>query len=102
MNVRLRANSPYHLSALPKIRSAVDDRIPLLLYGGVRHGTDVLKALALGAKAALVGRPQLHALAVAEVPGVAHMLHILRTEFELAMAQTGCVSTEAIGPELLG
>lgn len=88
------------MRALPAMVEAVKDRIPLLLDGGVRRGTDVLKALALGATAVLVGRPQLHALAVAGVPGVAHMLHMLRAEFELAMAQAGCASIEAITPDL--
>ncbi|SCW94266.1 4-hydroxymandelate oxidase [Sphingobium faniae] len=89
------------LDALPAMVEAVDDSIPLLLDSGVRHGTDVLKALALGARAVLVGRPQIHALAVAGMAGVAHMLHILRAEFELAMAQTGCISPEAIQRHLL-
>lgn len=89
------------MAALPAMVAAVEDRLPLLLDSGVRHGTDVLKALALGARAVLVGRPQLHALAVAGVAGVAHMLHILRAEFELAMAQAGCASLDAIDRSLL-
>lgn len=90
------------LDMLPAMVEAVEDRIPLLLDSGVRHGTDVLKALALGARATLVGRPQLHALAVAGVQGVAHMLHILRTELELAMAHTGCTSPAAVSGSILG
>lgn len=89
------------LLALPAMVEAVEGRIPLLLDGGVRYGTDVLQALALGARAVLVGRPQLHALAVAGLPGVAHMLHMLRAELELAMAQTGCASLAAIDRRLL-
>lgn len=89
------------MAALPRMVEAVEGKVPLLLDGGVRHGTDVLKALALGASAVMVGRPQLHALAVAGMPGVAHMLHILRAEFELAMAQTGCASLAAIDGDLL-
>ncbi len=69
--------------------------------GGVRQGTDVLKAIALGASAVLLGRPQMHALAVAGMLGVAHMLYLLRAELELAMAQTGCASLDQIGPRLL-
>ncbi|EQB01090.1 alpha-hydroxy acid oxidase [Sphingobium baderi] len=84
------------LDALPAMVEAVEDRIPLLLDSGVRHGTDVLKALALGARAVLIGRPQVHALAVAGMQGVAHMLHILRAELELAMVQTGCARPAAI------
>lgn len=80
------------LDMLPAMVEAVEDRLPLLLDSGVRHGTDILKALALGARATLIGRPQLHALAVAGMQGVAHMLHILRAELELAMAHAGCSS----------
>lgn len=82
------------LDALPAIAAAVD--VPLLLDGGVRTGTDVAKALALGARAVLVGRPQMHALAVAGTAGVAHALHLLRTELEAAMAQLGCATCEAV------
>lgn len=89
------------LDALPAMADAVGGKVPLLLDGGVRRGTDILKALALGASAVLVGRPQLHALAVAGVPGVAHALHILRAEFELAMAQTGCATLADIQRPLL-
>ncbi|MEG1375428.1 MAG: alpha-hydroxy-acid oxidizing protein, partial [Comamonas sp.] len=72
-----------------------------LLDSGVRLGTDVFKALALGANAVLVGRPQLHALAVAGMLGVAHMLHLLRAELELSMAQMGCATLEQITPDRL-
>ena len=81
---------------LPAIAQAVN--VPLLLDSGVRWGTDVVKALALGASAVLVGRPQLHALACAGWLGVAHMLHLLRSELELAMAQLGCATLADIGP----
>jgi 4-hydroxymandelate oxidase len=81
---------------MPAMVDAVQGRVPLLLDGGVRRGTDVVKALALGASAVLVGRPQMHALAVAGMAGVAHMLHILRTELEVAMAQTGCATPATI------
>ncbi len=89
------------MEALPLMLDAVGGRVPLLLDGGIRRGSDALQALALGAKAVLVGRPQLHALAVAGVPGVAHMLHMLRAELELAMAQSGCATIGQVGPDLL-
>ena len=73
------------LDMLPAMVEAVGDDVPLLLDSGVRHGTDVVKALA-----------------VAGVPGVAHMLHILRAELELAMAHVGCPSPAAIDATLLG
>lgn len=87
------------LEVLPAIAQAV--HVPLLLDSGVRWGTDVVKALALGASAVLVGRPQLHALACAGWLGVAHMLHLLRSELELAMAQLGCATLADIGPGIL-
>lgn len=89
------------LEVLPAIRAATPAHIPLLMDGGVRQGTDVLKAIALGASAVLLGRPQMHALAAAGMLGVAHMLYLLRAELELAMAQTGCASLDQIGPGLL-
>jgi len=83
-------SSPASLDALPAISEAVNGRVPLLLDGGIRRGTDVFKALALGASAVLVGRPLMHALAAAGAAGVAHALHLLRTELEMAMALSGC------------
>ena len=65
------------------------------------NGTGPWMVASLGASAVLVGRPQMHALAVAGMLGVAHMLYLLRAEFELAMAQTGCQSIENIEKNLL-
>jgi isopentenyl diphosphate isomerase/L-lactate dehydrogenase-like FMN-dependent dehydrogenase len=89
------------LPLLPAIRAALGPDFPLLFDGGIRRGSDALAALALGAQAVLVGAPQLHALAVGGMAGVAHMLHILRTEFELAMAQCGCARIADIDRELV-
>ena len=89
------------LEVLPAIAKAVGPQVPILLDSGVRYGTDVVKALALGACAVLVGRPQLHALATAGLLGVAHMLHLLRAELELAMAHLGCSNLAEISTELL-
>lgn len=77
-------------AALPALSEAVQRRIPLLVDGGIRRGTDVLKAMALGASAVLVGRPVLHGLVNAGAQGVAHVLRLLRDELEIAMALTGC------------
>ena len=80
---------PTAIEVLPKIAEVVAGRMPILLDGGIRRGTDVLKALALGATAVMVGRPVLHGLAAAGATGVAHVLKILRSELEIAMALTG-------------
>lgn len=87
---------PASAEILPGIAKAVDGRLPILCDGGIRRGTDVLKALALGASAVMIGRPQIHALATGGARGVAHMLTILRAELEVAMALTGCKSLDCI------
>jgi 4-hydroxymandelate oxidase len=89
------------IEVMADIRAAVGPRVPLLLDSGVRQGIDVFKSLALGANAVMIGRPQFHALAVAGMMGVAHMLHLLRAEFELAMAQMGCASLDQISAAAL-
>lgn len=81
---------PATIDALPAIRQAVGDDTAVLLDGGIRRGTDVFKALALGANAICIGRPQVYALAVAGALGVAHSLKILRDELEVTMALCGC------------
>lgn len=98
---RVLDGMPSALDMLPALADATDGSVPLLIDGGVRAGTDALKALALGAKAVLFGRPQFHALAVAGMVGVAHMLHILRAELELGMAQLGCRRPADLGPSHL-
>jgi 4-hydroxymandelate oxidase len=80
---------PAAIEALPPVADAVQGRVPILLDGGIRRGTDILKSLALGASAVMVGRPVLQGLAAAGATGVAHVLKILRTELEIAMALTG-------------
>lgn len=80
---------PATIDALPRITDAVGGELTVLVDGGVRRGTDVLKALAFGAKAVLVGRPIFHGLAAAGAEGVTRMLAILRRELEMAMALSG-------------
>jgi len=92
---------PASLDVLPDIRLAVGPDYPLILDSGIRSGTDVFKALALGADAVMVGRLQVYALSVAGALGVAHMLKLLRQELELCMAMTGCASLADIGPGLI-
>lgn len=81
---------PATARVLPRLADALGARLPLLVDGGIRRGTDIVKALALGARAVLIGRPAVHALAVAGPHGVAHALKLLRDEFEIALALTGC------------
>lgn len=92
---------PASLHCLPAIRTAVGDEFTLLLDGGIRRGSDVFKARALGADAVLIGRPQAYALAVAGALGVAHMLKLLREELEICMALAGCPTLDAIGTDSL-
>jgi isopentenyl diphosphate isomerase/L-lactate dehydrogenase-like FMN-dependent dehydrogenase len=80
------------LDALPEVVEAVGDRVEVLLDGGVRRGTDVLKALALGARAVLVGRPPVWGLAVGGEQGVREVLELLRAEIALGLTQLGCRS----------
>lgn len=87
--------------ALPEIVDTVGDKIDILVDGGIRRGTDILKALALGAKAVLVGRPILWGLAAEGSKGVAHVLELLKAELDLAMALSGCASIKDIDSSLL-
>jgi isopentenyl diphosphate isomerase/L-lactate dehydrogenase-like FMN-dependent dehydrogenase len=80
------------LDALEEVIEAVDGRIEVLLDGGVRRGVDVLKAVALGARAVLIGRAMVWGLAVGGEAGVAHVLQLLRAEIELGLALLGCRS----------
>nr|WP_199332226.1 alpha-hydroxy acid oxidase [Fischerella sp. FACHB-380] len=89
------------LDALAEVVKAVDGRAEVIVDGGIRRGTDILKALALGAKAVLVGRPVLWGLAVDRQAGVDHVIEILRNELDLAMALSGCAKLEDIDSSLL-
>jgi 4-hydroxymandelate oxidase len=80
---------PATIDALPAIVERVAGRIPVIVDGGIRRGTDVLKAIALGASAVQIGRPYLHGLGLAGAAGVTRVVEILRHEFELAMMLTG-------------
>jgi isopentenyl diphosphate isomerase/L-lactate dehydrogenase-like FMN-dependent dehydrogenase len=89
------------IEALPAIVAAVAGRCEVYLDGGIRRGTDVLKALALGARAVLVGRPILWGLAVDGASGVQRVLEILRTELERALQLAGCPSLASVTPSLV-
>lgn len=89
------------VDALPAIIDAVGGRIPVLVDGGIRRGTDVVKALALGAKACLIGRPQLWGVAVAGEAGVARVLEIFAQEIDRAMGLCGVTRLDQIDGSLL-
>jgi 4-hydroxymandelate oxidase len=93
--------SPATIDVLPRIAEAVAGRAEILVDGGVRRGTDVLKALAWGARAVLVGRPVLWGLAAGGQAGVAAVLAMLRRELELAMMLCGCPTVASVTPELV-
>jgi 4-hydroxymandelate oxidase len=78
------------IDALPEVVDAVEGRVEVFVDGGIRRGTDVIKALARGARAALVGRPVLWGLAVGGEDGARHVLELLRDEIELALLLSGC------------
>jgi 4-hydroxymandelate oxidase len=87
--------------ALPPIVDAVGDQVDVLVDGGIRRGTDVLKALALGARAVLVGRPVLWGLAVDGAAGVEHVLQILLSEFDTALALAGSPRASTLEPSFV-
>jgi L-lactate dehydrogenase (cytochrome) len=89
------------VEALPRIVDAVGDDLEVYMDGGVRSGLDVLKALALGAKACFVGRPWAWALGAGGEAQVTRMLEILSAELAVAMVLTGCKSVRDAGPDLL-
>jgi 4-hydroxymandelate oxidase len=79
----------------------VSDKVPVLLDGGIRRGSDVIKAAALGAHAVAIGRPALWALAVDGEAGVAQALEILRAELERTLRLCGCASLREVRRELV-
>jgi L-lactate dehydrogenase (cytochrome)/(S)-mandelate dehydrogenase len=93
--------APATIEALPAVVEAVGDRTAVLVDGGLRRGADVVKALALGARACLIGRPQLWGLAVAGERGVAHVLEIYRREIDRVMGLCGVAKIADLGPDLL-
>jgi (S)-2-hydroxy-acid oxidase len=84
------------IECLPEVVEAVGGRIPVLVDGGFRRGTDIFKALALGAKAVCIGRPYIWGLSAFGQPGIEKVLDILRIEFELIMKQAGVTSLDQI------
>jgi lactate 2-monooxygenase len=89
------------LDALPGVVEAVGDRAEVLFDSGIRTGADVVKSLALGARAVLLGRPYVYGLGLAGEAGVRHVLRCLLAELELTMALSGVTSPAALAPQLL-
>jgi len=89
------------LDVLPAVVEAVDGRIPVLLDSGIRSGADIFKALALGARAVLLGRPYVYGLALAGEAGVREVVTNFIADFDLTMGLAGCRSVGEIGPESL-
>ncbi len=93
--------APSSITALARVAEALEGATELLMDGGVRSGQDILRALALGAKAVLIGRPWVYAVAAGGWRGGARRLGAFRSELETAMALTGVTDSEAIGPDIL-
>jgi 4-hydroxymandelate oxidase len=92
---------PATIELLPPIAEAVGGRISLLIDGGIRRGTDVVKALALGASAVAIGRPVLWGLAAGGEEGVARVLELIRAELDSALALCGCGSLHDLRRDLV-
>jgi 4-hydroxymandelate oxidase len=89
------------IEALPEVVEAVEGKIPVLVDGGIRRGTDILAALALGAKAVCIARPYLYGLAAFGQPGVERVIELLRTELALDMGLAGVPNLAAIDRKLV-
>jgi len=92
---------PSALEVIHFVRQTCGEDYPLMVDGGVRQGSDVFKALAVGANAVLIGRPQFYGLAVAGALGVAHLVQLLRKELEVTMALAGCATISDISYDCL-
>jgi isopentenyl diphosphate isomerase/L-lactate dehydrogenase-like FMN-dependent dehydrogenase len=89
------------IRALPDIVAAVNKKVPILIDSGFRRGTDIMKALALGATAVGVGRPYLWGLGAFGQEGVERVLDILRSELTVAVGQAGCASIKDLNPGMI-
>jgi 4-hydroxymandelate oxidase len=94
--------TPATISVLPAIADAVGGNVEVYVDGGIRRGTDVLKAIACGARAVFIGRPALWGLAASGEAGVRQVLEMLRQEFDIAMALSGCPTLSSITRDLIG
>jgi 4-hydroxymandelate oxidase len=92
---------PASIDALPEVVAAVSGRVPVLLDGGIRRGTDIVKAIALGAAAVMIGRPYLYGLSLGGAEGVEHVVRILRTELESTLMLLGRLSVANLDRTIL-
>ncbi len=92
---------PASIEVLPGIVEAVAGRVPVFLDGGIRQGTDIFKALALGAQMVFIGRPAVYGLAVNGQKGVEDVINILRKEFDIAMCLSGCQTIKDIVKDMV-
>jgi isopentenyl diphosphate isomerase/L-lactate dehydrogenase-like FMN-dependent dehydrogenase len=93
-------SAPATIRVLPQIAEAVGNKTTIILDSGVRRGSDIVKALALGAKAVLTGRATLYGTAVAGEAGAAKAIEVIRTEMDKTMAYTGCNRTDEISTDI--
>jgi L-lactate dehydrogenase (cytochrome) len=93
--------APSSISALPKIAEAVGDKIEVLFDGGIRSGQDVLRALALGARACVIGRAYIYGLGAGGEAGVARAIEIIKNELDVSMALTGTKSVREVGRQVI-
>jgi L-lactate dehydrogenase (cytochrome) len=89
------------LDALPDVVAAIDERVPVLLDSGIRSGADVFTAVALGARAVLLGRPFAWGLALAGEEGVRQVISDVMGEFDLTLGLTGHTAVDQLTPEIL-
>jgi (S)-2-hydroxy-acid oxidase len=99
---RAEASGRGALESLPEVVETVNGRVPVIVDSGFRRGTDVFKALALGANAVSVGRPYIWGLAAFGQPGVEKVLEMLNAELRMVMGQVGATSIEGISPAHIG
>jgi (S)-mandelate dehydrogenase len=94
-------SAPSTVSMLPEIAAIVAGGCEILIDGGIRRGSDIAKVVALGARAALVGRPMLYGAAAGGEEGALHALNVLKTEYDRCLALIGRANTAAIGPDAI-